>query len=237
MTPEQLKAFTDAIEALRADITASISAVNAKCDALAEDVKANKKSDTAGERDRGVDGTMAEKVAADSIGRELHALRDQVQHLQRSQPARQSQATLDQFADVQAKADVAYIANGSRAPAPMQSEALIDFAVRTHRGLQQHSPKWKGAELAVIARDSTTFAGVCDAIRADALQAGLNPVGLPDFKYREITETTRGGHRVTSFVGNGTIFKAMARPVKHVTSIGGDDRRPRSGGGKVYVTH
>jgi hypothetical protein len=33
----------------------------------------------------------------------------------------------------------------------MFGETEIDYAVRLHRGLQKHSAKWKGAELAVIA--------------------------------------------------------------------------------------
>ena len=76
------------------------------------------------------------------------------------------------------------------------------------------------ADLAVIAADSTTFGIALDAIRSDALHAGLNPVDLKPFEHRAMTQTSPGGHKITSFVGNGTIFKQLSRPVRHVGYIG-----------------
>jgi len=35
-----------------------------------------------------------------------------------------------------------------------------------------------------------------------------------------ISETMPGGHTVNRFVGNGTIFKQLSRPVRHVAFIG-----------------
>jgi hopanoid biosynthesis associated radical SAM protein HpnH len=64
-----------------------------------------------------------------------------------------------------------------------------------------------------------------DGIRADAMQAGLNPVHLPEFQHRKIVKTSPGGHTITEFVGTGTIFKQMSRPVRHVAYIGTRDSR------------
>src|SRR5258708_30486524 len=81
MDPEQLKAFTDAIEALRADIAASISAVDAKCDALADKMK---------KADGDDNGEMSERTAADSVATrgDIEVLQAQLRSLQMAQPTR-----------------------------------------------------------------------------------------------------------------------------------------------------
>jgi hypothetical protein len=221
MDPEQLKALTDMIEALRADINAAVSKVDAKCDALADSVATMKKTaDEAGERSNENEYDLARRAAADSASRsDLAMLQRQVNELTIKALPRPA-GDADALADIQAKCDAAYIANGGRADPPMRGEGVIDYAVRMHRGLQSHGKKWKGAELAVIARDSTTFAGVCDAIRADAVKAGLNPVDLKPLEHRMFTETMPSGHVMRRFVGNGTIFKQMSLPVRHVQRIG-----------------
>lgn len=219
MDPEQLKAFMDAIEALRADITKTISAVDAKCDALAEDVKASKKSDSAGERDRGVDGTMAERVAADSVDRAAFAaLSSSVAELKKRQS--RPMKDLDAYADAQAKADSVMRALGSAAEPPMAGEELVSYKIRMHRKMQPHSPRWKGVELQLIAADQVALDNVLTEIRADAMTAATSPVGMPEFQHRMITKTMPGGHTVHEFIGNGTIFKQLARPVRHVGYIG-----------------
>jgi hypothetical protein len=103
MDEATVQAIREIAEALRADLSGSIDALSKRCDALAEDVKANK-SDAAGERDRGVDGTMAERVAADSVPRsEFSALASSVAALEKRQA--RPMADLNAFADAQAKAD------------------------------------------------------------------------------------------------------------------------------------
>ncbi|MCP3444585.1 hypothetical protein [Bradyrhizobium sp. CCGUVB14] len=204
---------------MRTDITASISAVNAKCDALAEDVKASRKADEAGERDRGVDGTMAERVAADSVGRsEFAALASSVAGMQRKQT--RPMADLNAFADVQAKADAVMRALGSAAEPPMAGEDLVAYKIRTTRKMQSHSPRWKGVELQIIAADHVALDNVINEIRSDAMAASMSTEGMREFEHRKITKTMPGGHTVYEFVGNGTIFKQLSRPVRHVAYIG-----------------
>jgi len=234
MTSEEMKALLDALETLRGDVAAQISKINDRCDALDTKLNAKKADD-----DDGDDDTMAQQTAADSsrvTRAEFEATQAQLRALQTSQPRRRSDADRNLFADMQARCDVAYRALGERADAPMQGEELLDYTVRMHRQLQKHSAKWKRAELATIARDPSTFAGVCDSIRADALQAGMSPVDLAPFQYREIRTESPGGHKITSFVGNGTIFKQLSRPVRHVKSIGADARYPQSAGGQVFAS-
>jgi len=51
------------------------------------------------------------------------------------------------------------------------------------------------------------------------VEASLNPVGLQPFQYREFVQESPGGHKIKTFVGNGTFIKAMARPVRHVAGF------------------
>jgi hypothetical protein len=231
MTPEELlKALGELTDGLRADMAKHCETMNAKYDAVMDAVK-KKKAD-----DDGDDETMATRTAADSVSRaEFEATQAQLRALQIAQPARKSQATLDQFADLQAKADVAYRSLGESASPPMSGEGLIEYQIRLHRPLLKHSKKFKAAELAVIARDQSTLNSICDSVRADAVEAAMSPVGMPEFQHRMITEQMPTGHTVRRFVGNGTIFKQMSRPARHVRSIGADDRYPRSGGGQVFA--
>jgi hypothetical protein len=218
MDTEQLKAFMDALEALRTDITASISAINAKCDALTADIKARK--DSAGSRE-GRDETDlgAERVAADSVGRsEFAALASSVAGMQRKQT--RPMADLNAFADVQAKAHAVMQALGSSAEPPMAGEDLVAYKIRTTRKMQSHSPKWKGVELQIIAADHAALDTVINEIRSDAMAASMSTEGMREFEHRKITKTLPGGHTVNEFVGNGTIFKQLSRPVRHVGYIG-----------------
>jgi hypothetical protein len=59
-----------------------------------------------------------------------------------------------------------------------------------------------------------------DGIRADAVLAANNPVDLPRFVHREIKTESPGGHKITSFVGTGTMFAQLNRPGRKVTYIG-----------------
>jgi hypothetical protein len=124
------------------------------------------------------------------------------------------------FADAQAKADSAMRLHNERAEPPLRGEDIIAYNIRLARKMQPHSKTWKGVDLSLIAADRQAFGIALDGIRADALQAGLNPVGLPEFQHRKIVKTTPGGHTITEFVGTGTIFKQMSRPVRRVAYIG-----------------
>jgi hypothetical protein len=219
----------EALKALGISVSDSVAAIAKRCDDIEAKLAAKKADDD--ETD-----DLAEKTAADSVLRsELRVMRDQVNSLVRERPSAQTQATRDAFADCQAKADVAYRSLGESAPMPMAGEDLVAFQIRTHRPLMKHSKKFKDAELHVLARDVSTFNAVLDSVRTDAYAAGLTPVGLAPFQYREIKSETAGGHKVTTFVGNGTCFKQMSRPVRHVHYIGADDRYPRMAGGSVYA--
>jgi hypothetical protein len=220
MNEEMMKAFTDAMEALRADVTAHVGKLGADVTALADSV-AKMKADA----DEENENDQAQRVAADRRARSdsvdpaaFAALSASVAEMRKRQS--RPTADLNAFADVQAKADAVLRTHNERADAPMHGEDLVAFKIRSHRPLQRHSAKWKGVELSLIAADHRALDNVLTEIRADALQAGLNPVGLPEFQHREIVQQTPGGHTIRSWVGNGTIFKQLSRPVRHVAFIG-----------------
>jgi 8-oxo-dGTP pyrophosphatase MutT (NUDIX family) len=185
----------------------------------AEKVAADKKRKDAEEKEE--EKKKADAARADSVSRsEFDKAMATIAELQKNQPRQLTQADRDAYADAQSKADAVLRAHNERAEPNMPGEDLVSYQIRLHRQMQKHSTKWKGVDLAIIAADSAAFTNVLAEIRADALQAGLNPVGLEPFQYREITQEGPGGHKVKTFHGNGTIFKQMARPVRHVGYIG-----------------
>jgi hypothetical protein len=234
-------------ETLRTEVADGIAKISQRCDALDEKLK---KSDTAGHRSRDgdemrsddgdVDGTNATRTAADRAERRADSLAADVRNLSNRLNSidihsRQNQGTRDQFADLQSKADVAYRSWNESCPPPMSGEGVLDYALRIHRPLQRHSKKFKTTELLALARDPSTLSTICEQIRADAFEASMSPVGMPEFQHREIVENLSTGHISRRWVGNGTIFKQLSRPVRHVKSIGADDRYGRSAGGSVYA--
>jgi hypothetical protein len=217
-------------EAMRSDFAAHCQKMDEKYNALADSI--GKKKDAAGEGpSRGEDDMgdgeddmtrrgAATRVAADSAdnAHDIRVLRAQLADLQKKQT--REMGTMDKFADEQAKADAVMRMHGSGAEPPMVGEDLVAYQIRLARKMQPHSKTWRGVELAAIAADKRALGIALDGIRADAMHAALHPVDLPEFQHRKITKTLPGGHQVTEFVGSGTIFKMLSRPVRHVVSIG-----------------
>jgi hypothetical protein len=227
-----LEAVTALIDGMRADM----AKLGEKCDSIGA------KYDALTKRKDGDDSTMAEPVAADRADSvRLRADVDYVQaalrDLQIKQPRKRSDADRNEFASVQARADVAYRAWNERADQPMQGEELIDYTIRLHRGLQRHAPKskWAKTELATIARDSSTLATVCDSIRADAFEAANSPVDMNPFQHRMIEETLPSGHVSRRFIGQGTCFAMQSAPARRVLGIGAKQQGvTHSAGGAIY---
>lgn len=221
MNPEELLAAINAIaESLRTDVANFGQQMSAKYDALDGELKQLKAD--AKKKDEDVDDrTMATRTAADSIDdfrHEVRVLTSAVADLRKSQT--RPMADLNKFADIQAKADSVMTALGSRAEPPMAGEHHTDYLIRLHRKMQNHSSRWKGVDLNLIARDPGALDGICNQIRADAMAASMDTSGMKPFEHRMITKTMPGGHISREFVGNGTFVKQMSRPVRHVAYIG-----------------
>jgi hypothetical protein len=230
MDPEKLlEAINEIVNGLRADMTKHGEEMSAKYDACL------KKVDAAGVRQKGLkadddgddDPTMATRTAADRQARSdsandraaIAALARSVADLKKSQE-RGLGGDRNAFADAQARADKVMRTFNEQAEPPMSGEDIVAYNIRLARKMQPHSPRWKGVELSLISPDKKAFANALDDIRADALAAGNSPVGMAPLQHRMITKVGEGGHTIREFIGNGTIFKQLSRPVRHVAYIG-----------------
>ena len=119
------------------------------------------------------------------------------------------------FADTQAVYDPVYRMLGKQAPPAMEGEIPIRYRSRLARGLQTHSPQWKGADLRSLSDDVLSIAE--QTIRADAVTASRNADDVPDGTMMPVTHTNEHGHRITEFRGRSTIFKRMAQPAMRAT--------------------
>lgn len=241
MDSEQLEKLLAMMNALGAEIGEKFADMDKKHTALADSVaKLSAKKDAAGEDDLGAEQTAADRSRADAVSRgEFRALQERVNDVTIKQTERRP-ADRDALAELQARADVAYrCVDNTHAPEPMQGETVVDYAVRLHRPLQKHSKRFAKSELAVIARDPATFNTVLDGIRADAYEAGLKPVDMAPYVFREVKSQGSGGHQVTSWVGSkGTFIGAMSRPVRKVIGFHNEPRLghpgvPNSSGGSI----
>jgi hypothetical protein len=242
MDPEKLiETVTALIGSLRDDVTKMCADMAVRHDELAGAVK-KVAADAAGSRER-VNTEMREdkkrdndedgddpakqnatRVAADSVGVDrgtFAALASSVLTMKKQLDASNRPSDdLNSFADEQSRCDAVMRALGSSAVPPMAHESLVAYKIRSHRAMQSHSPKWKSVDLNLIASDSVALENVLGEIRADAVLAANSPAGMKEFEHREITETLPGGHRSSRFIGSGTIFKQLTRPVRHVAYIG-----------------
>jgi hypothetical protein len=235
---EMLEAVKTLLDGLRSDLTGSLAALDEKCTALSDSV-AKMKADAIVATSQGMQDDMrrrgslrsdetnpnnpyTEQTAADradSVGRaEMAVLARSVADLK----TKMTRTSVDRnaVADLQAKADQAMRVHGDRAEPPMPGESTIDYSIRLARKMQVHSKTWKKADLNLIAADQVALGAAIEQIRADCFAAGENTEGMKPFQHREITEIGPGGHRITRFVGNGSIFAQLSRPVRHVSYIG-----------------
>jgi hypothetical protein len=228
-----IAAMKGLVEALASDISAKFDEVSTKHKELSDSV-AKIAADAAGARIRGKqaygdnedgeDGTRefgdAHRTAADAVADVQHDVRvlaATVEGIRKNQT--RPMDDLDKFADAQARADRVLHSLGTAAEPPMSGETLINYNIRMHRKMQPHSKRWKDVELKLLASDQRALDGICDQIRADAMEASLSPVGMPEFQHRMITKTSPGGHTIREFIGNGTIIKQMARTPRHLATI------------------
>jgi hypothetical protein len=230
-----LSAVKSIADELRSGLTAQLAALDEKCSSLSGAVDKMRADAAIIAKNQGMQNDMrrradagdpdnndlAQQTAADSVGRsELAVLARSISDLQRKVSRPMTAADRNAMADAQAKADAVMRTLGTQAEPPMAGEDLVSYNIRLARKMQPHSAKWKGVELSIVAADSRAFENVLQEIRADAMAAGNNPIDLPLYQHREIVEESRGGHKITRFVGRGSIFAQLSRPVRHVTFIG-----------------
>lgn len=240
-----LDKLMDALRSSVADMSAKFDAkfdeMSAKYDAIADAVKKRDEGDKDKPADPKKDsedpaGTGAEETAADkrkdseedkdakadsaALQAKIDELNATVADLSKRTPRALTSADRSAFADAQAKADSVMRNFGEQAEPPMAGEDLIAYQIRLHNKMKPHSKTWKNFDLSIIAADSTAFGEAMGQIRADAMQASLAPSDMKPGEHRMISQTMPTGHKVTTFVGAGTIFKQLSSQPRYVRRIG-----------------
>ena len=242
MSEDDLLAAVKAIaEGLKSDLTQSLAALDAKCTALTDSV-AKMKADAVVSTSQGQQNDMKRRGRSDADrddpdeypqGRENGARLTLADSVHRSEFAMLASTVADMkkkstrtsvdrnaVADIQAKADAVMRVHGDRAEPPMPGESAIEYSIRLARKMQPHSKTWKKVDLNLIAADQIALNNAIEQIRADALAAGESVEGMNPFQHREISDVGPGGHKITRFVGTGSIFAQMTRPTRNVGHIG-----------------
>jgi hypothetical protein len=122
------------------------------------------------------------------------------------------------FADAQARADAVFSGFGTRAPRPLEGEALGDYRRRLATKLKSHSPTWKSIKFSKL--DDEAFAVAESQVYSDAAGAAANPVDLEAGELREVTKIDpQTGVRSIVFYGKESFVKGMGRPGRRVASF------------------
>ncbi|SHN69126.1 hypothetical protein [Bradyrhizobium erythrophlei] len=239
---ELLAAVREIAESLKSDLSGSIAKLDEKCSALADSV-AKMKADAIVSSSMGMQDDMRRgKLKADDDRRDpdnyaqdgragpMLTAADAVDPAAFAVLAstvadmkmRSLRTSVDRnaVADLQAKADAVMRVHGDRAEPAMPGESVVDYSIRLARKMQPYSKTWKGVDLQLIAADQKALGIALDQIRHDAYAAGESVEGMKPFMHREIVEHGPGGHKVTRFIGRGSMFKQMTRPTRNVSYIG-----------------
>ncbi|WP_336284210.1 NUDIX hydrolase [Citrobacter arsenatis] len=101
----------------------------------------------------------------------------------------------------QVRADSAYTAIGKKAPAPFSGEKAMDYRKRVLEAMQQHSERFKDADIRAIA-DSVVLAGIEDIIYADARKAVETEMSNTKGVLYERIRNDAAGRRIVEFRGD-----------------------------------
>jgi hypothetical protein len=117
------------------------------------------------------------------------------------------------FADIQIRADAAYSALGTKAPAPMSGETPFRYRARPLRGLQRHSKDFETVELHKMS-DSNAFDAIERGIYADAVVAARTPEVAPGQLREIINVNPQTGQRMSTFhnTGHHAFVHKLKRP-------------------------
>lgn len=145
----------------------------------------------------------AEEEEKEKMRKDSEEIARRIADVESRLPKRMSDADYAAMADAQARADAVYSAFGDRAPRALEGETPLAYRRRLAKGIQQHSPKWKKSDLALIASvDSAAFAEIENDIYADALVSAKSPADIPFGELRAVNRVDSvTGHRMTEFYG------------------------------------
>jgi hypothetical protein len=127
--------------------------------------------------------------------------------LERTVPKELNDADYAAMADAQAGADKVYHALGDAAPRPLRGENLLAYRRRLATGLKAHSDNWKDVDLSALPKAALDIAE--RQIRADAMNAAMNPRAVAEGQLRELVNVDSTGRRITSFVGQPSAWMSQ----------------------------
>jgi len=156
--------------------------------------KARKDAEEA-EKMKAMEAEKADKARKDTE----EETRKRIADLEEKMPKELSDSDYKEMAETQAKADKVHAAFGDSAPRPLQGENLLAYRKRLANGLKTHSKAWKDVD--VYKLDAHVMGIAEPQIYADAMDAALHPVDLPEGNLREIVSVDTTGRRITSFAG------------------------------------
>lgn len=186
------KALCDAFEeAGEAKETAADKAKRARKDAEDEESEAAKEKAAKDAADR------ADRAASTTV----KALQDRIDDLTKRLDHRHTDADVAAFGRIQHRFDAVYTAKGGKAPGPLAGESVLAYTKRLALECKSDSPRWKDAELTVVAADETAFSVAVDQIIEDALKAARDPAKIRFGTLRPIAVRKDSGHNETTYEG------------------------------------
>jgi hypothetical protein len=212
-------------DAARKDAEDKDKEEKAKADAARKDAEAEeerKKADKAKVDAAAEEERKKADAAARADATSTAALRTQVEELSRRMPAELPDDLRTKMVAHQTKAERVAQAFGDSAGAPryLNGETEMQYAVRLANKYKTHSPRFKNADLSLVA-DPAVFAHVEDAIYADAMAAALNPKDLPDNVLIPRTIADATGRKITKFLGTaGACWNRFKMPYRFVKRWG-----------------
>jgi septal ring factor EnvC (AmiA/AmiB activator) len=218
--------------------------IKAKADAQAKaDAEAKAKADS--EAKAKADAEAEEKAKADKVRADAEieariskavadamAKRDSEDAEKKAKADAEAKAKADamadpaQYADAQARADTVFAMLGKSAPRPLVGETLPAYRRRLIGGLKEHSPSYKGVEVAALA-DEQVLAIAERTVYADAAAFANTPMSAADGGLRETKRTSAAGHQISTFTGDPFAWMGqfMLRPRTGTTRSIDDIRR------------
>lgn len=151
----------------------------------ADEAEAQKKAD---EDKAKADAEAEEKAKADAEEKE-------------KADAEENERNDSALSEAQAKADSAYSACGKKAPPPFSGEKAIDYRKRVLSAMQQHSERFKNANIRAIA-DSVVLEGMEDIIYTDARKAFDAEMSSIKGDLRQRIRNDDAGRRIVEYMGD-----------------------------------
>ena len=220
-------------------ILACLDALGARMDSMEEAEKAGKaagaqshlEADSDEDKDEERQKGEAKKLAADKRTDSVRAdaEKEEIEAF-RAETGSEYEIKADSvLANIQSCADKASSSWGRSAPAPWDGERIPNYRRRVAREHQQHSPQWKGVDLAQLSGQSLRVASA--QIFADSIAASSSPSSYGEDALRVVTRRNPDtGHLVKEYFGHPRSWMSMFSGERRYASFNRDAISKSMGG-------